>query len=1210
MPDNKTKPTPQQLKAMTTIDRSVMVTASAGTGKTAVLSARCANIVSDPKNAADVSSLLVLTFTEAAADEMKSRIAGLLRQKYLQNYDPNIKRQMLLLDSAQISTIHSFCKTIITENFHLIGVDPGFSIIDSDEQALIKSEVLQEIVENAWADPNLSQQLKQLLFRRDADLNIGFLRKIISINDFLDSLEDRDLWSKNSLLYSCTDKAISEKIQTLQLDYIKEKLQRCIDLTNQSLAMDKKLADTHWQQHIREQVLEPFETAQKFAASDLKKLSTFIENYTKENFPRVPKGLDSQLKDIILEPVKDAISIFKSLKNLALLDSEYETNVGLSAGLQTQFLVRLVRDFNVVYDRRKREINSVDFADLEHLAMKLLSDEKNQPSEVARQLREKFKYIFIDEYQDINNVQQAIIDRISRCDNVFGVGDIKQSIYAFRQARPEIFGAKISAAQPEPEKNDTAIRIDLSKNFRSRKGVLDFVNLVFSRIMSRQFCDIDYDEHANLISGFDYQSSNAPAVELNIIDEDDQNENDEIFHQTSKTQRQALLVGQRIKNIIETEKPQIYDRHQSCYRPASYGDVVVLMRSLSMRLNEYIEIFRMLDIPVSTSSNSGYFEATEVRDCISLLKILDNPATDIELAAVMRSPLFEFNENQLAMIRYECDAKNQSLDFWQCLADYVETGSDTDLKQKVQNFTEQIESWTCDAHKIPLADLIWQILRYENYFSFVGSLPNGTQRRQNLLKLHERAIQFENFVTSAQSASLARFIDFIDDLLDQSQDWAPAQTPGEGVDGVRIINVHQSKGLEYPIVVLAGLSTEFNKSDTKDEILLDSEISIGMKVINSQTCSRHESAAYQIIKERLNRTNLAEEMRILYVAMTRARERLILFGNMTTNNVTKILTKSVIAANATADVYDLQKAHSHFDWIINSLACTKQLHDLYRTDYANQMPQPDYFTANLYGGSDISDFRDIIENLKTDRKKDNAKVQPENIDTQALLENLQFQYPHIQATTVDSKTSASRITADNLSKVPPAEDFVSHQAQPIEEIKFNADSSTADHIGTATHTVIQNIDISKIIDQALIEETVKNLADQNIIASDIANKIDKSAILEFFNSELGTIALDQKNKVFREWQFTCAQPADLFNEKCKDDFVIVQGMIDMLIQTNDGLIVIDFKTDNVNMENLPDRVNTYSPQIQLYAKAASDILNLPTIGRYLFFLKLGEKVQI
>ena len=1222
MANQKTRWTDQQLKAIDTIDRSVMVAASAGTGKTAVLSERCSRIVSAADSKADISEVLVLTFTEAAAAEMQSRIAEQLRQEYQKSFDPAIKLQLMLLDAAQISTIHSFCKQIISDNFHQLGVDPSFSIIEPDEQALVKSEILEQIIEQAWEDKELAGSLENFLYHRDLSIKTGFVQKIMEINNFLDSVPDKELWMRKAMDFSDTENVMNEVVKKNQLQFLKQKMNELRDKIIYSIELDTRFADGHWSEQIMMYLKFTDTCIAAIDKDDIKDCADLIINFEKPKWANKPKGFDDEIKNIIQGPVKNVACKISELAEFAIINQNYEQTVGLSANKQTRLLVELVRRFNMLYAERKKQLNCLDFSDLEHFALKLLLS-NGQPTEAAIEIRNKYKFIFIDEYQDINEVQQAILNAISRADNVFGVGDVKQSIYGWRQAQPKIFLDKISKATANLEKNNS-LRVDLQKNFRSRKEILEFINAVFQRIMTKDIADMDYDTSAKLIGADNYTPAADKCIELHILDEDaqptdshsdsgstdndDEPDDNDIYSWTSKPQRQAMVIGRKIKKLVEEDKLEIFDKQSETYRPVSYSDIAILMRSPSSRINEYIEIFRLLDIPVSTTSNAGYFDTTEITDCLNLLRIIDNCFQDIELASVLRSPFFNFSETQLGQIRYFLDSRNQKvLNFYECVQAYVLSGDNSEIKSKLKGFLLQIEKWRDLAQSGSLADLIWNILREKNYISFVSALPNGKQRKANLLKLHERAIQFENFLTSSHSISLARFVDFVQKLLEHGQDWSPAQTAGTVNDGIVIISVHKSKGLEFPVVFLAQLGSEFNKEDVRDDCIFDSDDTIGLRIIDKDSKTKAESAIFQLLKDKKNRQMLAEEMRILYVAMTRAREKLILVGSIKDKKAKGILLKAD-AAGDRLPLWMLADCRNHLEWIMYAMSPEKNLRQLYSIG-GTSFKDSNLFNAVVYDRQMIQELSKEIQAMRDSGKiKSSISVKPVNTDK--LIANLSYRYPHEAASKLQSKTSATKISSENLSKTFPADDFNLFDYTLVSDISLKTSRTSKAQIGTATHFVIQNLDLSTAITETAIKNTIHQLLSNKIIIAEAAKKINIGAILNFFETAPGNLAVSGKNKIHREWQFTFAVGSEQFDSQCKNESVIVQGIIDMIIETPQGIIVIDFKTDAISLANINERIMKYTQQLDIYSIAAGKILNKTILSKWLYFLSLSKAVAV
>jgi ATP-dependent helicase/nuclease subunit A len=598
MTERKIKWTEQQLRAITARGGDVLVTASAGTGKTAVLSGHCVDIVSDKAVCPDVWSILVLTFTEAAAEQMRSRIAGQLRDAFLERKDQHLRGQLLLLQGADISTIHSFCKRLITEHFHELGLDPTFRVID------------------AWAQSNLASALEQLFYRRDLRTTDGFLANIIGISDFLDGVVSRRNWCERAARLSQVTNPFIGELGQKQIQIIAKKLGHILEQLRCARTLYESRGEGDWSSRCEDTYIKPFaRLAELLNAGDWDKFSQEIRDVQKPTV-RKPTGVAEPLDELIKGTVKKAVDGIDELLELAVLNPEYLDKVSGAVGLQTRVLVELVKRFDRLYSEAKQTINCLDFADLEHQALRLLSAEDSSeqeltPSQTALALRRKYRYIFVDEYQDINGVQQAILDLLTAGGNVFGVGDAKQSIYAWRGAEPDIFINQLRQASPDAADSTGGQRVDLNTNFRSAEGILDFVNKVFGRIMSARLGRIDYDESARLrpdpANKAKRPGSDAgEAVEFHILcrdgkasrkptDETAASNNDEPTMANSR-QLQAAMIAQRIRQMVgaETGKAefQIYDKQQDSPRDVEYRDIVILMRSLAKKA-DFVEVLRL-----------------------------------------------------------------------------------------------------------------------------------------------------------------------------------------------------------------------------------------------------------------------------------------------------------------------------------------------------------------------------------------------------------------------------------------------------------------------------------------------------------------------------------------------------------------------------------------------------------------------------------------
>ena len=1251
MAERKIKWTDQQKRAIKARGSDILVTASAGTGKTAVLSGRCVNIVSDKSICPDVRSILVLTFTEAAAEQMRSRITTRLRDIFLEKPDNHIRRQLMLLPGADISTIHSFCRRLITEYFYKLGLDPTFGVIDADEQKLLKTEALEKTIDWAWQQSNLKNALEKLLYRRDLRANDGFLTKIIYISDFLDGVASREDWYERAAQLAEAVNPFTTDIGEKQKQIVADKLQGILNQLQhaQQLAESKAKADqTKW---LRNTHIKPVAECIEFINSgQWDKCAVAIRNFDK---PRTykPKGLSEPLADLLQKTAKKAVDDFKELSRFAILNPDYLDSLSGSVGLQTMVLVELVKKFTRLYGHARRKLNCLDFADLEHYALKLLTDEDSsqdhiEPSETALMLRKKYKHVFVDEYQDINSVQQRILEMLSPGGNVLEVGDVKQSIYAFRGAQPDIFLQQLKLARRgEPPSGDIkktpgGLRVDLNHNFRSAKGILDFVNRIFSRIMTASFTKIDYDDSARLKpaphdeSKGNTLSDSKPVVEFHILDEiekeygsdgqkNNQSNGEENPGLVTSRRSQAAMIARRIKQIVgaETGAPefQIYDKQQDGIRDVDYRDIVVLMRSLAKKANDYVEVFRLAGVPVSCQATAGYFQATEISDVLCLLKVLDNPQRDIELAAVLRSPLFKVSDSELAKIKIQSRAARQHGNFYDCMLRYCSSSVDKILAGKLEAIDEMIKQWRSIARRGNIADVLWLVYRETGYLSFVSALPNGQARKANLLKLHDRAIQFEGFASSSGIPSLTRFVEFIEKLQETGQDWAPAEPQASAGNAVRILSVHKSKGLEFPVVFLAELDSPFNKKDIHADILTDTDYTLGLQVIDKNSKSKLRSLAHEVIAEQKLSIALAEEMRILYVAATRARERLILTASQKLKTCNRIISNGFFFGNGPIPDWQLRAAPNPLQWILYALSQSKSLHGVFQTGLPGTAVDDDLFSFKLYDRQELRKLSEFVLKLKSEKfirpstasKKTRTKQKKSKVYSQ-VKRSLDWRYRFGETYKIPAKNSVTQLTHSGDEYVKSNYSLaLGRQPRTLIEHQTPLTKSVEPQLlGTATHLVISQLDLADPVTTETIEKTMDKLIAGNCLTASIAQHIDTESILTFFHSDLGRMVFDTENTVLREWPFTFALPASEWKDSCliRDtryairDTIIVQGIIDMLVRTSQGLVIIDFKTDRVTTAQATQRAELYRQQLEYYSRAASAVLKSGSITKWLYFL--------
>ena len=1270
MAEKKIRWTKQQQRAIEQRGSDVLVTASAGTGKTAVLSGRCVNILSDESICPDVLNMLVLTFTEAAAEQMHSRIAEQLKEAFLESGNRRFRHQLILLQGADVSTIHSFCKRLITEYFYKIGIDPTFRVIDDDERRLLKREVLEKTIEWAWRQGNLAEGMVQLFGRRDLRTSDGFAAKIISLSDFLDGVVSRQSWYERTLVLSEALNPFAGELGEKQKQIVSEELQsvlaqlRCVQEFCQ-----KENADESWCQWLEENVVEVVLRCTEYLKSDdWQSCAEEIRNFQRPRFNK-PKSPDGPVAGMIRDTAKKAAVDFERLKGLAIINPDYLDRISGAVSGQTKMMIELVKKFDKLYSRAKQTVNCLDFADLEHYALRLLTREGDKedellPSETALALRRKYKYIFVDEYQDINSVQKEILAALSCRGKVFVVGDVKQSIYAFRGAEPKIFTEELKSATVEPKGSAEGLRVDLTANFRSNKSVLDFVNKLFGRIMTASFADIDYDESARLRPAVTEQLKGASegerrtAVELHILDDEikdaeqtdefAENENSDTERDSitisdglrvvSSRQRQAAMIAGRIREMVGADgggaQFQIFDKQQGKSRDVEYRDIVILMRSPAKRVNDYIEVLRLAGIPVACEASGGYFEATEIRDLLSLLKVLDNPQRDIELAAVLRSPLFNISDGELAKIKIhnwrgtvDCedlksrDQKGKS--FYDSVLAYCASGSDVKLAGRLKEVLARLEQWRTVGRRGNIAELIWQISRETGYLFFVLALANGRVRWANLFRLHERAIQFEGFASSVGVPSLTRFVEFFEKLYEAGLDWSTAEEETSAGNAVRIMSIHKSKGLEFGVVFLAELNSQFSKKDLQEDCIAEAGGGLGLRIIEGRTKTKVDSAAYQIIEKIKRKTALAEEMRILYVATTRARERLVLTASEKAKRCRDVICDGILFGSETAADWQLARCRSHLEWVLYGLSEEEKLHESFESGLTGRQGNGDLFDLRVYQKAELERLsRYVLELRRRKRSRfDSAKRklgqgQAKDNLLPKVKERLAWRYGFGDVCKVPAKRSVTQLThhGDEYVNIDFSGALV-RKPRAVSAVDL-AEPVQSRLVGTATHLVLSRLDLTRQVNRGAIEETVEKLVAAGAIAEAVAEYIDTGSIMVFFESELGRLALDANNTVWCEWPFTFALPAcefaDLGNgsRATSDEAIVVQGIIDMLVKTPEGLLIIDFKTDNVTAEQAKERAELYREQLGLYGRAAEAILNDKLVGKWLYFLMPGCALEV
>jgi len=1292
--------TKEQQSAIHTVDRDILLTASAGSGKTSVLAQRCVYLLTRPEQPCAVDELLVLTYTEAAAAEMRHRIARKLNE-FLHNHPSHthLRRQLILLDQAHISTVHAFCLSVLKEFFYRLGLDPNFTILDAEETGLLKLQIARELFEEHYRQINDSESARTFsnfvpLYSSGSD-DRSLVNLLIRLHNFLDTLRDHQAWllgwQQQWQVISAGDirnlNVVNHQKQSLRRQL--HRILNQLEYTRRTIVQFPQLEI--YLTHLEEKLVPLFQDLDQVLSEKTfaEALEQFIALPGLPRVPTRPRGLSDEdiapAKDIF-DKIRDT---FKRLQARYSASSHEIQKQIAATGPFANLLFRLHDEFVLHYEKLKQQQNVLDFSDLEHKCLQLLQSDQG-PSDVALQLRRRFQYILVDEYQDISPLQDAIIQILSRTGpgselnsppptgNLFMVGDVKQSIYGFRQADPEIFLRKYHSfspffALPTPStQNHLPKRIDLNANFRSRRSVIDGVNYVFSRCLTKPFAGIDYSQDAQLTYGarfYDDLDDDNPSnhlndnpVEIHLLERNIDN-NSDTFNATDNdssgtnmdnirsldtARREALMVARRIRAMVGADHPQqqaefdILDPRTGSKRPVTYRDIVILLRSMKMHAELWTEVFRKMNIPVHAELTRGYFVATEIQDMISLLTLLDNPQQDIPLAAVLRSPLVGLNESQLAQIRLLAPAKSDPenapklIPYYHVVVDYARRGTDRKLRQKLKTFLAQLDQWRSQARRGSLAELIWQIYRDTSLLAFVSGLSGGRQRYNNLLHLHDHARQFDRFTCQG----LTRFLRFIDKLREEQGDFGPAPVLTEADNVVRIMSVHKSKGLEFPVVIAGNLARKFNQSDLRSKILFDRTEScpVGLRVVDSYSHDNWSTVPYNVVVDHKQDRSLTEEMRILYVAFTRAREKLILFASVDLIKSRRQWTPWIFDSSKPLPEFLLGSASSPMDWLGPALVGHPDLRPFVTEDYLSSLTYPrnsnnNTFALTLYPADTIQKIlnQNPLPSTRPGRIKkvsDLINLAPPRDffpEVRKIIENIQWRYPHHLLTKLPARagvTSLKRIlevsedpdfspdqilTSLSPSKPSdsPCSDLFQHRPRFL---SYQPDKRDASQKGTLTHLFLQKIDLKLSLDsmdlQAQLDEMIRNkvFTEQQALAINLDN------INSFLSSDLGRLILSHRKTLSREWSFTMAAPVgDIYPkhslpEPDRREKILVRGIIDCLVETDSGMIIVDYKTDAITESQCPQRAQSYQSQMRWYRLAVETILGKPVTDTFLYFL--------
>ncbi len=1179
---------------------NILLAAAAGSGKTAVLVQRVIEMVCDPEKRIDINELLILTFTEAAAREMREKIAHAIEKVLEENPESeHLQRQKLLLHSANISTIHSFCLNVLKSNIHLTGLPVGFGLVSETENKIMLSEALDEVLERFYGKINIDSSIADLVMGYGGIKNDATLREtILGLYYFSKSMPNPAKWMNGAIRpYMEIARAGSLSGQAQM-----ECFWRIVkDIENSVLGVYEQINN-----EIQEQLSPDHPYAAFFAEEEasLKRVfkGTHEENYEKARelifsfeFQRLPSGKRGAESDTLL--AQDKVKALRELTK-ALVGDLYELFINDEAEVMRRIKgtyprLRTLKNMVLMLDRRhirmKRAKNFLDFGDLEHETLKLLTDCGENSAEVVARLRNKYKEILIDEYQDTNNIQDTLFRLISRDNsNVFMVGDLKQSIYTFRNAVPGLFSEKYK--NYETVGGGKLIR--LFKNFRSRDEVVNTVNFVFRNIMSEAVGDVNYTKEEYLVRGAEYPENESPSccnTEFHLIcsNPDDATSDDP----THKTQLEARVVAERIRRLIN-EKTLIFDKEKGEMRPVAYKDIVILMRNTKAATPVFEQVFADSKIPLYTEVGRGYLSSPEVRTVLAFLQVVDNPRQDIPLIAVLRSPIWGFSPEELAEIR--------SLSKHGAFYDAVIISRDKG-NEKAEKFLSALTRLREEAEYMSIERLIYSIYYEYGYYMYSGALSRGAERQANLRLLLERAMEFER----TRLSGLFGFMNYIETIKTQGDDLTPAKTLGDDENVVRIITIHKSKGLEFPVVILSDTTREFNSGDIKKNIIWNSYLGIGADFVDTKLRVRYPSLLRNLVVQAGRQELYSEEMRLLYVALTRAREKIIVTS--TYKQTKKGLALPLFNKSGEVKPEYIRGKNCFRDWLIAAFSAHSQgeeIRNLVGLGNENISSDAGFNLDFVHYGSE-SEIPEIQESLvlsgEISGESGNCEFGQEVADRMDFGHGLDFDYD------IPVKLSVSEVKRMQTDEeyVPILDELKVHELHDLNR-------PTGAEKGTIVHFLLQLATPGEINSVESVERLVESLISKKILTSRQAECIEPDKVFAFFSGELGQ-RMKTAVRLEREFSFyTEAKVNEIYKDCTSSEKILLQGIMDcFFVDENGKVVLLDFKTDRVRTrEEALIRAKKYTVQMKYYKKALEEILEKEVDECWLCFLECGENIKI
>jgi len=1254
--------TPEQQRVIELHNSNILVSAAAGSGKTAVLVERIIRMICDGEHPADIDRLLIVTFTNAAAAEMRERIAaGIIARLEADPGNEHIQKQSALLHNAQITTIDSFSLFLIRNHFNEIGLDPDFRVADEGEIKLLQQEVLAQLLEDAYAGqfvPEAPEQFHACVeYFCPGGRESVLEQHILNLSRYAGSFP----WPEEWLEERKNDYAAGDMEALVHSDYgqyLTERVNRTVEGCLEKLQEVKRLCELPDGPYMYGELTDA-EIEQLERLTSCKDLEEQAAKVPAVTFARLPSKKDDsvdpakrELAKAIRNSVKDTLS--------DLSESYFKTPLELAVeqGKACREPLRMLLDLVLEFDRRllaaKQERHLIDFSDMEHYALQiLLKREKVEetggtgtdhaetkyrivPSDVAMEYRQYFQEILIDEYQDSNLVQEYLLSAISGEEegryNRFMVGDVKQSIYKFRLARPELFLEKYDIYQ---ETGDLC-RIDLAKNFRSRIQVVDAVNDVFSRIMSREIGGIAYDDKAALYPGAVYPAQEDPAYgsELLLIRKPEKGEREEsgigeqhtegagvLVDYDNVRQLEALAIAARIKQLKGSLK--VMEKSTGELRLVRYSDMVILLRTTSGWDEEFKKILEQQGIPVYITSKTGYFGALEVQELLQFLRVLDNPRQDIPLFGVMQSVFGGFTQEEIAQIRSGGEGHSRKrMTLYEALKEVAQSGrtEDTELSIKANDFLQRIDHYRNLTPYTSIRDLLQRILDDYDYLNYVTALPTGSKRRANVEMLLTKASAFEK----TSYFGLFHFIRYMEQLEKYDVDYGEADTLDENADVVRIMSIHKSKGLEFPVVFVSGLSKRFNMQDANQSLIVDMDLGVAVDYVDSVRRIKNKTLRRAVLSAKMKEDNLAEELRVLYVALTRAREKLILTAVL--DKADEKWELAQMTGQERLTYLDFCEAGNYMDFLLPILPKTGITVKTLRTE--------DLAAEELGEQLRMGDRREQLRLIACGETPLTGDPEENERKLMHLRERFAYQYPHPGLQKLYTKTTVSELKIAAMAEKDEAafHTFEEKEVVPyIPGFRREQEKVSGAVRGNAFHRVMELLDFMYVfVESGLFEkcpgdyetyrkrldaERLKNRLEEFLqretvslrLTEEYAKAVSLPKILNFLEQELAyrMWRAQEQGLLYREQPFVLGIDAKRLDPDLPEgEKVLIQGIIDVFFIEDGEIVLLDYKTDVI--DSLEALWNRYNVQIQYYEEALTKLMQMPVKERILYSFYLEK----